>query len=209
MVSVTGRRLALTGTLALVGCGVINQDYVEPRRYTLSPDRPARGGMRRGRRTLLLRLARAAPGLDSRYLRFVRADGTVRVETYAEWTAPPAEAAEDALRRWLVASGLFAGVLAPGSRAEAELTFEPELTTLHVDERTGTARAAMSGVLLATTSQFGTRVVGQFAREASVPMAGAGPVGGRAVPPDAAAAAMVAALGAVLGLLEGDLTARA
>lgn len=203
------RRAALGGALVLPACGVLNQDYVEPRRYVLSPERPPGAAARSGRgprKTLLLRLARAAPGLDSRYLRFLRADGTIRVETFAEWTAPPAEAAEDALRRWLVASRLFAGVLVPGTRGDADLTLEPELTALHADEGRGVARAAMSGALLATTSQFGTRVVGQFVREATVPIAG-GVVSGRA--PDAAAAAMVSALGAVLGLLEGDLARHA
>ncbi|WP_376094959.1 ABC-type transport auxiliary lipoprotein family protein [Roseomonas sp. CCTCC AB2023176] len=205
----TARRGVLAGVLALAGCGVINQDYVEPRRYALSPDRPPGAAARPGRgprRTLLLRLSRAAPGLDTRYLRFLRADGTIRVETYAEWTAPPAEAAEDALRRWLMASGLFAGVLAPGTRADADLTLETELTALHVDEGRGVARAAMSGVLLATTSQFGTRVAGQFVRDATVPVPG-GVAAGRA--PDAAAAAMVQALAAVLALIESDLARNA
>ena len=90
--------------------------------------------------------------------------------------------------------------------ADPDLTLETELTALYADEGRGVARAAMNGVLLATTSQFGTRVVGQFARDATVPIPGGIAPGGA---PDAAAAAMAAALGAVLSLIVSDLAAYA
>ena len=184
----------------LAGCGVVNQSYVEPRRYPLLPVRPVALARRRGTKTLLMRLTRAAPGLDGRMLRSIRADGTEAVEYYAEWTAPPAEAAEDALRRWLMESGTFAAVLAPGTRGNADLVMESELLALHVDLGTGQAVAAMSALLMRETSQFGTRVVAQFSERAMVPVPPGRPLG-----PDAQAAAMVAALGQVLGRLEADL----
>jgi hypothetical protein len=55
---------------------------------------------------------------------------------------------EDQLRRWLSASGLFAAVLAPGSRAHADLVLEGELLTLIADPVHGVSRAALGVVLL-------------------------------------------------------------
>lgn len=187
--------------LGLGGCSVINPAYVEPRRYPLAPVRPAGGARRRGTKTLLMRLTRAAPGLDGRGLRSIRADGTEAVEYYAEWAAPPAEAAEAALRRWLVESGTFAAVLAPGTRGNADLVMESELLALHVDLGRGVAVAAMSAVLMRETSQFGTRVVAQFSAQGTAPVPPERPLG-----PDAQAAGMVAALGVALGRLEADLS---
>ncbi|MCR0984244.1 hypothetical protein [Roseomonas populi] len=207
------RRRSVLGMAAvpvLAGCSVLNQDYVEPRRYPLMPRRPggsvigapvARSGPR-GKKTLLMRLTRAAAGLDGRLLRSIRPDGTEAVEYYAEWTAPPAEAAEESLRRWLVDSGMFAAVLAPGTRSAVDLTMESELVALHVDLGRGVAVCSMTVVVMRETSQFGTRVVGQYAETATVPVPPDRPLG-----PDAQAAGMVAALAAVLGRLEADLRA--
>ena len=202
------RRMLLGAGLALpIGlgaCSVVNQDYVEPRRYPLAPRRPANLPRLSGRRTALMRLTRAAPGLDSRLLRSIRADGTEAQEYYAEWTAPPAEAAEESLRRWIGDSGLFAAVLAPGTRGDADLLLESELVALHVDLGRGVAVAGMSVVLLRQTTQFGTRVVAQLNETATVPVPPDRPLG-----PDAMAAGMVAALAAVLGRLEADLVPHA
>ncbi|WP_424136675.1 ABC-type transport auxiliary lipoprotein family protein [Roseomonas chloroacetimidivorans] len=192
----------LAAPLVLGACSVVDQTYVEPRRYPLSPRRP--GGpseaRRRGRKTLLMRLTRAAPGLDSRLLRSIRPDGTIATEYYAEWTAPPAEAAEESLRRWLMDSGLFAAVLAPGTRGAADLIMESELAALHVDLARGVAVATMSVVMLRETSQFGTRAVAQHTETATAPVPAERPLS-----PDAQAAGMVAALAGVLARLEGDL----
>ncbi|WP_198379291.1 ABC-type transport auxiliary lipoprotein family protein [Roseomonas sp. KE2513] len=195
--------LLMAGVLG--GCSVVNQSYVEPRRYPLLPVRPAALPRRRGTKTLLMRLTRAAPGLDGRLLRSIRADGTEATEYYAEWTAPPAEAAEDALRRWLMESGTFAAVLAPGTRGNADLVMESELLALHVDLGAGQAVAAMSALLMRETSQFGTRVVAQFSERAMVPVPVPVPAD-RPLGPDAQAAGMVAALGQVLRRLEADLS---
>ena len=201
MVLAAGPLLAGAGLLG--ACSVVNQSYVEPRRYTLSPRQPGQamgGPPRRGTKAVLMRLTGAAPGMDSRLLRSIRPDGTVAQEYYAEWTAPPAEAAEEALRRWVTEAGIFSAVLAPGTRGDADLLLESELVALHVDLGRGVAVASMSAVLLRSSSQFGTRVVAQFTRDASVPVPPERPLG-----PDAQAAGMVAALAAVLGQLEADL----
>jgi len=195
---------ALLLPAALAACGVVNQDYVEPRRYPLAPRRAEALPRGRGRRTVLMRLTRAAPGLDSRLLRFVRPDGTEGQEYYAEWTAPPAEAAEEALRRWVTDAGLFTAVLAPGSRGNADLTLESELVALHADLGRGMAVAAMTVVVLRDTSQFGTRVAAQYSARGTAPLPP-----DRPLHPDALAAAMVAALGDVMGRLESDLRSQA
>jgi cholesterol transport system auxiliary component len=186
--------------VGLGACSVVNQSYVEPRRYPLSPIRPPGSFRRAGTKTVLMRLTRGAPGLDSKLLRSIRPDGTEAQEYYAEWTAPPAEAAEEAMRRWITEAGIFSAVLAPGTRGDADLLLESELVALHVDLGRGVAVASMSAVLLRTTSQFGTRVVGQVSETATVPVPPERPLG-----PDAQAAGMVAALGAVLGRIEGAL----
>ncbi|MBB5692962.1 ABC-type transport auxiliary lipoprotein family protein [Muricoccus pecuniae] len=201
------RRVLLAGALplALGACSVFNQTYVEPRRYPLAPRRPPGPAARRAPRgTVLMRLTRAAPGLDTKLLRSIRADGTEALEYYAEWSAPPAEAAEEALRRWIVDAGIFAAVLAPGTRGDADLLLESELVALHVDLGAGVAVASMTAVLLRNTSQFGTRVVAQISETASVPVPPERPLG-----PDAQAAGMVAALAGVLARMERELARRA
>ena len=193
------------GAGSLGACSVLSPSYVEPRRYPLAPVRPAAGtamaaGRRRGTKTLLMRLTRAAPGLDGKLLRSIRADGTEGTEYYAEWTAPPAEAAEQALRRWLVDGGTFAAVLAPGTRGNADLIMESELLALHADLGRGVAVASMSAVLMRETSQFGTRVLAQFSEQGQAPLPPE-----RTLGPDAQAAGMVAPLAVALGRLEVDL----
>lgn len=187
---------ALLGAAALPGCSAVQTPFVEPLRFPLSPIRtgPPRTGY--GRRTLLLRIARAAPGLEGRLLRTVRADGTVGVEYYAEWTAPPAEAAEEAVRRWLVASGLYAAVLTPGTRATPSLTLELELSALHADLGRGEARAALSAVLLREGTS-GATVVAQSVNVGTAPLPAERPL-----PPAEQARATVEALGRAIAKLE-------
>ncbi|MBW8269976.1 ABC-type transport auxiliary lipoprotein family protein [Caldovatus aquaticus] len=206
------RRLAAAAAAALAGgCSVLpERPYVETRRFTLSPRRPggaaAPGGA--GRKVLLLRLVRAAPGLEQRGLRTLRPDGSVQVDFYNEWAAPPAELAEEAIRRWLSESGLFAAVTSPGSRAEADLVLEIELTALQAEIRAdgrGVARAALAGVLL----DRGGRVLAQLTPrgEAALPRDAApdGGTGGGSPPPERVAAAAEAALGEALAALERGL----
>lgn len=189
---------------ALAACSAIQTPYVEPLRFPLLPVRhgPPLAGY--GRRTVMVRLARAAPGLEGRLLRSLNPDGTVSVEYYAEWTAPPAEAMEEALRRWLVASGLFAAVLAPGTRGVPDFTLEVELTALHADLGRGEARAALSAVLL-RESTFGgtTAAVAQSVNVGTAPLPPERPL-----PPGPRAQAMVEALGGALGGLEVVLAQR-
>ncbi len=181
---------------ALAACSAVQTPFVEPLRFPLAPVRAGPPAAGRARRTLLLRTARAAPGLEERLLRTVRADGTVGVEYYAEWTAPPAEAVEEALRRWLVASGLYSAVLAQGTRANPDMTLEMELSALHADLGRGEARAAISAVLL-REGALGATVLAQSVNVGTAPLPPERPV-----PPGVQARATVEALGGALGGLE-------
>jgi ABC-type uncharacterized transport system auxiliary subunit len=188
------RHLLLGAAGLLAGCSVLpDRPYIETLRFPLNPERPPGPAGRRARAVLLVRMMRAAPGQDQRGLRSIRRDGTEAVSFFAEWVAPPAEAAEDALRRWLAASLRFVAVVAPGTRAPIDLVLETELTTLVADLRTNEARAGLSAVLL-RDGTLSTGVVLQRAITARAPLSGD--------QPGQMAAAMVAALGTALGELE-------
>lgn len=194
------RRLMLIAPFALAACSVLpDRPYVETRRFPLEPRRDAPPRTGRGRRTLLVRTIRAGAGMETRSLRTIRPDGTERLDFYAEWAAPPAEAAEQALRRWLLESRLFAAILAPGTRVTPDFVLEGEITRLAADQGAGLARAEMT--LLLVDERNGSRLVGQMVSTGTAPLAS-----GTAQPtPEQAAEAMVGALGNALASLEQAL----
>lgn len=127
------RRLLLAAGL-LAGCSVLPaQQYQQRRDWPLVPRRPETAPSRRGERVLLIRTVSAAPGLEARGLQWLLKDGSVNVDYYEQWAAPPAQAMEEALRRWLTDAGLFAAVVAPGSTVTPDLVLEVELTAMHAD----------------------------------------------------------------------------
>jgi ABC-type uncharacterized transport system auxiliary subunit len=137
--------------------------------------------------------------METRSLRTIRPDGTESLDFYAEWAAPPAEAAEQALRRWLLESRLFSAILAPGSRLAPDFVLEGELTRLAADQGAGLARAEMT--LLLVDERNGSRLVGQMVSAGTAPLAS-----GTAPPtPEQAAEGMVGALGNALASLEQAL----
>lgn len=202
---------ALAALLAAAGCSVLpDRPYQESLRFALSPQRPARQAAPRGAPVLQLRLMRAAPGLDQRGLRLAGADGVVAVEFWSEWTAPPAELAEEALRQWMAASGLFAAVVAPGSRLNAEMVMEGELTRLQAEPVAGIARAGLSVLLLSETERDAAgqrRILGSFLAEGTAPLPGGARAPGARLPAAEAAQAMQAALADALGRLEAEVRA--
>jgi ABC-type uncharacterized transport system auxiliary subunit len=137
------RRSVLLAAAALGGCGLSTRPYVERRDWPLLVQRPQALPPRAGAPVLLVRSLRAGPGMEARGLQTLRADGSIKTEFYEEWAVPPAEAVEDALRRWLADSGLFSGVLAPGSRLVADLVLEGELDALWTEPARHDAFAAV------------------------------------------------------------------
>jgi ABC-type uncharacterized transport system auxiliary subunit len=190
------RGLALTA-LGASGCSLLpSQAYLQRRDWPLAVSRSQALPPRPGGRTLLVRSIQAGPGVEVRGLRTQEADGSVRTSFYEQWAVPPADAVDDDLRRWLAASGLFAAVVAPGSRLTADLALEGELTVLHADLPGGMARADLALVLI---DQHPTpaRVMLQRTESAAVPLGG--------TDPSAQVRAQVAALEAVLRQAEADI----
>jgi ABC-type uncharacterized transport system auxiliary subunit len=193
-----------TLAIPLAACSVLpSYDYVEPKRFPLLPVRPGAPASGPARRVLLVRLMRAAPGMDSRGLRSLRADGTEALAFYAKWTAPPAELAEEALRRWITDSGRFSAVITPGSRATADLVLESELTVLLADLGRREARAGLS-VLVLRQQGAEMRPLRQFNVQGRAPL----PTGND-LPPEALASGMNAALADALASLERSLARNA
>lgn len=197
------RRMILAGAIGAAlsagACSVLpSRPYLERRDWPLMVTRPQAVPPPRRAPVLLVRILQAAPGLEPRGLRVVQPDGSVRTEFYEEWVVPPAAAVDDDLRRWLAASGLFAAVLAPGSRMPADLVLEGELTVLHADLGGKTADAALALVLI-DLHPTPARVLLQRTVRASVKLDG--------TDPPALVRAQVEAVTAVLGQTEAALAA--
>jgi ABC-type uncharacterized transport system auxiliary subunit len=202
------RRGALRALLALpAACSVLpERPYQEVQRFALAPRRPDRAPPAAGpdAPVLLLRLVRAAPGMERRGLRSVAPDGRIDVAFWSEWTAAPAELTEEAIRLWLGDAGLFAAVIPPGSRLQADVVMEAELLRLETVAAEGVARAGLSVLLLTDAGrdpQGQARILGQFLPQGTARLPGNGG------PPGAAeqAAAMEAALAASIAALEREL----
>jgi ABC-type uncharacterized transport system auxiliary subunit len=143
------RRALLLVPLLLAGCNVLPaRPYRQKRDWPLVVRRPVALPPRAGGGVLLLRNLAAAPGLEERGLHTLQPDGSMRVSYDEEWLTAPAFAIEDSLRRWLAESGLFAAVLAPGSRVDADLVLEAELTALWADAGAKRAVADIGYALL-------------------------------------------------------------
>ena len=194
------RRFLLTlGSALLAGCSVLPARGPQQRRdWPLVPRRTAIVPSARNGRALLIRTMTAGPGLESRGVEWLLKDGSLNSDFYEQWAAPPAEAMEEGLRRWLSDSGLFSVVVASGSRVAADFVLEPELTALVADPQAGIARAALSLVLLEPKGDR-TRVRLQRTETAEVKLNGTGP--------EAIVAGLREAAAAVLGQAETALGA--
>jgi len=191
------RRLLLSLPLLAGGCSVLpSRPYLETTLYPLEPRRPPsapRAGTPRG--ALLLRTLRAGPGMEARGLRRLLPNGTLDVAFYDEWMAPPVELVESALREWLIASGAFSAVTAPGSRLPARFVLEGEVIALQAEP--GQARASMSALLLTGDEGLSEpRVLAQRRLVALVPL-----------PADATPAAQAAGMQAAVAQLFAELEA--
>jgi ABC-type uncharacterized transport system auxiliary subunit len=189
----------LLGVAALGGCSLLPQSpYVQRRDWPLDVRRGSVAAPLRRGRVLLVRSIQAGPGLEVRGLQWLQRDGSVHVDFYEQWAVPPAQAAEDDLRQWLVDAGLFSAVVAPGSRLNADFVLEGELDALVADLNTGVARAALALVLLDQRPNP-TKVLLQKTETAEVKLAG--------TDPPAIAAGLKAALADALRQAETDVAA--
>jgi len=168
--SLIDRRWLISGALALAGCGLSERPYLQKRVWPLAVQRPDMRAPNPRGRTLLIRTMQSGPGLEARGLQSLQADGSVRVDFYEEWAVPPALGVEGSLRQWLAGSGLFAAILAPGSRMEADWVLETTLTAFIAEPTQHRARAAMTVVVLDQRTA-GTRVLMQRALTAEAPLA--------------------------------------
>jgi ABC-type uncharacterized transport system auxiliary subunit len=142
------RRAMVAGAAALGGCSVLpTRPYQERREWPLDIPPPPEHAAR-GRRLLLVRSLGAGPGLDTRGLRTIDANGAENIAFWEEWAVPPPQGVGADLRAWLSASGLFRAVVAPGSEVAADFIMEGELLALAAQPGAGTARAVLSLVLL-------------------------------------------------------------
>lgn len=165
------RRLLLASALLAPACSVLPaQPLTERREWPLVVDRPERRPPRVRGPVLLVRGVQAGPGLSQRGLQWLQPDGSVRIDFYEQWAVPPAQGLEASLRAWLAASGLFAAVLAPGSRMRADWVLETELTLLLADVPAQQARAALSAVLI--DERGGSRPVRQEMLRGQAPLPG-------------------------------------
>jgi len=180
----------------LAGCGLSERPYAERRDWPMLVRRPTVLPPRPNGPVLEVRTLRAGPGLEARGLQTIEPDGSIHTAFYEEWSEPPAQGVEDALRQWLAACGKFAAVVAPGSTMPADLVLEGELTALWSELAAGRADAAVSVVVVRQGSAT-PQIVLQRTETATAPLAGR-------TPPDQVAA-QLAALATVFGKIEAAL----
>ena len=166
------RSLLALGVGWLAGCSVLpTRPYQQRRDWPLVPRRASVAPPRKNGRILLIRTMAAAPGLEARGVQWLLKDGSLNTDYYEQWAAPPAQAMEEGLRRFLSDAGLFSAVVAPGSRVTADFTLEAELTALVANPEAGIARASLALVLLEPKGEQ-TRVRLQRTETAEVRLGG-------------------------------------
>lgn len=197
----TRRALLATG-LALLGTACSNpltQPYPEKRLFLLEARRPGGAQPARRGRIVLVREVQAVPGTESRSLQTRLPGGEGRSDFWNEFFAPPAAMVDDALRRWLAESGAASAVLAPGSRARADIAIEATLTALYADATTPGAPRARVGLsaLFLGVDRDPPRILGQVTIEEAAPLA--------SLDPTVVAAGLNTALAGALGQMEAAL----
>ena len=189
-------RRAVLLPLLLAGCGLSERPYDERRQWPLTLARPAILPPRPRGQVLELRTLRAAPGLDARGLQSLGADGSLATAYYEEWSVPPAQGVEAALRAWLTSAGLFAAVIATGSRLTADLVIEGELSALWTEPAAHVAHASLAVTVIAIVNDTPKVAWQRTYRETAALI---GPAA------QDAAQAMLAAVALILARVETDL----
>jgi cholesterol transport system auxiliary component len=190
------RRGVLLLPLLLAGCGLTERPYAERRDWPMLVRRPTVLPPLATGPVLEVRTVRSGPGLEARGLQTLEADGSIHTAFYEEWSEPPAQGVEDALRQWLAGCGKFSAVVPPGSRMPADLVLEGELTALWSEPAAAHADAAIS-VVVVRQGVVTPHIALQRTETATAPLAGATPAD--------RVAAQLAALATVFGAIERAL----
>lgn len=149
------------------------------------------------RRTIRVAPVESAGGYDTPQMAYSRAAGELEYYARHRWAEPPAQMLAPRLTAALEQSGTFAAVIAPSSRANADLLLETELLAFRMQfESTPTFRAT----LRATVVNEVDGLVAGSARTFDVvePMAEANPAAG-AKAAERAVARLVAEVAAFCG----------
>lgn len=192
------RRMILGAPVLLAGCASLlpKQKYIPVVSWPLNPQPPQSQPANEAGKILLLRNLDAGPGMSSQAIQTLNADGSLSASYYNQWAVPPADAASEVLQSWLTASGVFSAVVSPGSRLNADLIVEGELTELVSDLVHNQALAVLTLVVIGN-SNGNTRPLAQQR------IIGTAPLSGTAYGAQASAqrAALANAVGQAVGLV--------
>jgi ABC-type uncharacterized transport system auxiliary subunit len=145
------RLLMLCAPLALAACSASllpQQKYTPTIDWPLDPVPPAQNPPNPAGPVLLIRAITAAPGLDQQGIQSLLPNGSLNIDVYNLWAVAPADAVTQSLVDWCEASGAFSAVITPGSRLNAGLILEGELTELVAEGTAGQARAVLTLVVI-------------------------------------------------------------
>jgi cholesterol transport system auxiliary component len=168
------RRALLLMPAVLAGCSILPQRrYQETRSWPIDvpPPNPAVAAPP-GAPTLVVRTLSAAPGLNNRALETLEPDGSLHANPYEMWLAPPADAIVSTLRDYLAQTGLFAAVVAPGTRLLPTYALEGQINAFWADAASGRAVVRIAYVLIDLQNNNGVTL--QANADAASPMQGRG-----------------------------------
>jgi cholesterol transport system auxiliary component len=194
------RRRALLVGLAVAACSnPLSRPYPEKQLFLLEARRTGSAPRAARGKIVLVRDVQSTPGTESRSLVTRLPGGQQRSDFWNEFFAPPAAMVDDALRRWLTDSGAAAAVLAPGSRARADIAIEATLTALFGDGTDAAAPRARVGlaVLFLGVDRDPARILGQATIDEATPIA--------SLAPEAVTAGLNTALATALSRVEATL----
>jgi cholesterol transport system auxiliary component len=169
------RRIVLAAPMLLAGCASLlpKQTYIPRVSWPLNPQPPQSQAANEAGQVVLLRGLDAGPGMSDLAVQTLQADGSLTTSYYNQWAVTPAAAASEVLANWLTASGAFSAVVSPGSRLNASLIVEGELTELVSDLGRNQARAVLTLVVIQNTNGT-TRPLAQQRIIGTAPLSGTG-----------------------------------
>jgi len=124
---------AWTVSIFTAGCANLSQEYPGKNQYVISVKREGpKPPDRKARRVSFINF-RISSKFEDRSLVYRLSDVKYETDFYNEFLALPSYLVTEETRKWLEGSGLFAGVVATGSRAETQYALEGNITALYGD----------------------------------------------------------------------------